>query len=185
VTPRLFFLALPVPLLLLFAACQSNQVRPDAEDFRRLEQAYLNEVIAENEFDPDFAAHTLGDFYPVPFIVAADRGSDAFWLAYTSCNSQHGAKDTFIRLQRILQDHGLCMLMAATDARQFLSDAQINSILINPPAPPTKLFRYLYGTPGATDLFLSGSSTFVKALPNAAPPSAMSPQPPMRDIPHP
>jgi hypothetical protein len=111
----------------------------------------------------------------VPFVVSADRASSVFWTTYASCSNEHGADAAKARLLKIIQDHGLCMFMAAMDARQYLGESRADAVLANASSSPTKLFRYLYTTPGATELFLSSSTTFIKSL---APPSSSAGTPP-------
>jgi len=153
-------------LLLACAGCQSTKPHHDSENYRRLDQTYLNEVIAENQFDPDFAAHSRGEFYPVPYLANADQHSAEFWQLYLYCREQHGAKDAAARLRKILSEHGLCMFIASTTAQQHFSEVELAQTFANPPGPPTRLMQYLYGNP-AGSFFLRNSTSFLEQRPGS------------------
>lgn len=135
-----------------------------------MDQVYLNEVLAENQFDADFTAHQKGEFYPVPWLITAERASADFWSAYRNALAQHGVKATTARLQGILRERGLSMIATANEARTCLSDEDRVQLILSNSEPRTRFFKYLYETPGS--FFLRDSTSFMDRLPDgvAVPP---------------
>jgi len=152
---------------LTLSSCHSVYVSPQYQLNGDLEHNYEQQANAENEFDAAYAAGThndQGDFYPVTWLVNAQRVSGPFWEHVEQHEKDKGVKATMTLLNKLVQTHGYTLLMATHDAQRVLGDETCAAFLRNAASSPqTKVFHYIYFGPG--NALVQTGSTFVTALP--------------------
>jgi hypothetical protein len=152
---------------LLQTSCQSVHVSPQYQLNGDLEHNYEQQANAENEFDATYAASThndQGDFYPVTWLVNAQRAAGPFWEHVEQHEKDKGVKATMTLLNQLVQTHGYNLLMATHDAQRVLGEETFAAFLRNAASSPqTKVFHYIYFGPGHA--LVQTGSTFVPALP--------------------
>jgi hypothetical protein len=148
-------------------SCHSFHITPVYQLSGDLDQNYEKEANYENEFDPAYVTSThneKGDFYPVTWVVTAQRVSGPFWEHVEQFQTDKGVKAMHAKLARLVQKNGFSLLMASNDARRVLGNEAFTQFLRSAAnTRQTKLFQYIYFGPGIT--LVQDGSNFAPGMP--------------------